>query len=308
MFQKFNPNKLKSQLKMAVHRFQISSNKKTALLQQQKRTIAQLLAEDPPKEEKARIRAESMIMEDNTIEAYEILSLSCDLLGERMRLIASQQGCPPDLVSTISTLLWASNRVDITELGEIRKQFKLKFGKKFEEDAMMNAGGVVNERVLVKLGVQPPSGRLVQAYLHKIAQEFEVDWEPKELLTNEQLQHSMVPPQGYSIPVAGGSGLGGGAPYPGGGGGGGGGGIPVVLGVPSEIPAAPTSQDVLSNHPKNPDNDDVSRLSAPSVVPDSNTNDNEHAYVPPPTTTTNNTNDDSSYNDLNARFEALNKK
>jgi len=305
MFQKFNPNKLKSQLKMAVHRFQISSNKKTALLQQQKRTIAQLLVEDPPKEEKARIRAESMIMEDNTIEAYELLSLSCDLLGERMRLIASQQGCPPDLVTTISTLIWASNRVDIAELGEIRKQFKLKFGKKFDEDAMMNAGGVVNERVLVKLGVQPPSARLVQAYLHKIAQEFEVDWEPKELLTNEQLQHSMVPPQGYSIPVAGGSGLGGGAPYPGGGGGGGGD-IPVVLGVPSEIPAAPTSHNVNENHRTNSDNDDVSRLSAPSVVPDSSVT--PHTNNPPPTTTTNNTNDDSSYNDLNARFEALNKK
>jgi len=270
MFKKFNPSKLKSQLKMAVHRFQINSNKKTALLQQQKRTIAQLLAEEPPKEEKSRIRAESMIMEDNTIEAYEILSLSCDLLSERLRLISSQEGCPPDLVSTISTLMWASNRVDIAELGEIRKQFKMKFGKKFDEDAMMNAGGVVNERVLVKLGVQPPSARLVQAYLHKIAQEFEVDWEPKEVLTSEQLQHSMVPPQGYSIPVAGGSGLGG-STYPGGGGN-----IPVVLGVPPSVP-----------NPRNNGDDDVSRLSTPSVVPSvapsvPNHDENEIEYVPPP--------------------------
>jgi len=292
MFKKFNPSKLKSQLKMAVHRFQINSNKKTALLQQQKRTIAQLLAEEPPKEEKSRIRAESMIMEDNTIEAYEILSLSCDLLSERLRLISSQEGCPPDLVSTISTLMWASNRVDIAELGEIRKQFKMKFGKKFDEDAMMNAGGVVNERVLVKLGVQPPSARLVQAYLHKIAQEFEVDWEPKEVLTSEQLQHSMVPPQGYSIPVAGGSGLGG-STYPGGGGN-----IPVVLGVPPSVP-----------NPRNNGDDDVSRLSTPSVVPSvapsvPNHDENEIEYVPPPTA---NSNDDS-YNDLNARFDSLNKK
>lgn len=60
----FNANKLKPQLKMAVHRFQMASNKKSAILKQNMREVAVLLAEDPPKEEKARIKAEALIRDD----------------------------------------------------------------------------------------------------------------------------------------------------------------------------------------------------------------------------------------------------
>jgi vacuolar protein sorting-associated protein IST1 len=49
---------------MAVHRFQMASNKKSALLKQNMRAVAVLLAEDPPKEEKARIKAEALIRDD----------------------------------------------------------------------------------------------------------------------------------------------------------------------------------------------------------------------------------------------------
>lgn len=142
---------------MAVHRFQISANKKTAILKQQMREIAVMLSEDPPREELAQIRAEGLIREDNAVEAYEILQLSCELLAERIKLIGSAKDCPPDLVSSISTLIWAADRVDIPELTTVRKQFKAKYGKKFEEDAVNNVGGILNERVVSKLSI----GKLV---------------------------------------------------------------------------------------------------------------------------------------------------
>merc|ERR1719424_857935 len=78
----FDSNKLKVHLKLAVHRFQMASNKKSALLKQNMREIAVFLAEEPPKEEKARIKVESLIREDYMIEAYDILSLNCELLSE----------------------------------------------------------------------------------------------------------------------------------------------------------------------------------------------------------------------------------
>jgi len=316
-FQSYSSSKLKSQLKMAVHRFQINSNKKSALLKQQKREIANLLVEDPPKEEKARIRAESLIREDNTIEAYEILQLSCELLAERLQLISSTEGCPPDLVGTISSLIWASNRVDITELVEIKKQFKLKYGKKFEEDAMMNAGGVINERILVKLSVQPPSAMLVQAYLQKIAEEFEVDWKPQQQLNMDQLNAPMEAPIGYSVSVASGSGLGGAHSYHNGsndgnngsGGGGGGGGcelpiLPVVMGVPP-LPTAPSSR-FNSNNPgkTNQPPDEISYSNIPPAAPGSTASQHDK-------TDGNDNNDTSStkssqYDDIEARFQRLN--
>jgi vacuolar protein sorting-associated protein IST1 len=204
----FNANKLKPQLKMAVHRFQMASNKKSALLKQNMREVAVLLAEDPPKEEKARIKAEALIRDDYVIEAYDILSLNCELLSERIKLIQFSKECPPDLISCISTLMYAAPRVDIPELLVIRKQFSAKYGKKFDEEAMGNVGGILNERVVTKLSVQPPAAYLVQTYLEQICEKYEVDWSPNYRLSAEQMGEPMAPPSGFSVPIGQGTGLG----------------------------------------------------------------------------------------------------
>jgi len=193
---------------MAVHRFQIASNKKSALLQQSMREIAVLLAENPPKEEKARIKAEALIRDDYMIEAYGILSLTCDLLSERLKLISFSKECPPDLVSSVATLLYATPRVDIPELGEIRKQFRAKYGKKFEEDAMCNVGGVLNERVISKLSIHPPAAGLVQTYLQTCCTKFEVKWDPLIPMDAGEMIQPMPPPIGTDVPLAPGTGLG----------------------------------------------------------------------------------------------------
>eukprot|EP00814_Leptocylindrus_danicus_P007529 CAMPEP_0116017280 /NCGR_PEP_ID=MMETSP0321-20121206/7955_1 /TAXON_ID=163516 /ORGANISM="Leptocylindrus danicus var. danicus, Strain B650" /LENGTH=472 /DNA_ID=CAMNT_0003487445 /DNA_START=112 /DNA_END=1530 /DNA_ORIENTATION=- len=201
----FSETKLKPQLKMAVHRFQIISNKKAALLKQHKREIATLLNSSPrPKEEKARIRAEAVIRDDFTVEAYEILQLSCELLAERVRFIGSSKKCPPDMVSCISTLIWAADRVDVPELIQVRKQFKYKYGARFIKAAEDNEGDVVNERVSARLSVIPPSGAVVRSYLLKIAEEFDVNWEPSVELQGEMLNTggAVSVPSGYSVPVA----------------------------------------------------------------------------------------------------------
>jgi len=203
----YSETKIKPMLKMAVSRFNMASNKKSALMKQQMREISKLLAEDPPKEEKARIRAEALIRDDGTIEAYEILQLTCDLLFERIKLISTSKGCPEDLKSSVATLIWASDRVDIKELGDIRKQFRAKYGKQFDKDAFENAKSICNERVVAKLSVQPPTAFLVQTYLEKIADQHGVDWKPQNPIKAENMAEPMAAPVGYSVQVAPGSGL-----------------------------------------------------------------------------------------------------
>jgi len=207
MFGGYSETKIKPMLKMAVSRFNMASNKKQALMKQQMREISKLLAESPPKEEKARIRAEALIRDDGTIEAMEILQLTCELLFERIKLITASKTCPEDLKTSISTLIWASDRVDIKELADIRKQMRSKFGKKFDQEAYENVNGVCNERIVAKLSVQPPTAYLVQTYLEKIADQFEVQWEPKVRLKPEHMAEPMAAPVGYSVQVAPGTGL-----------------------------------------------------------------------------------------------------
>jgi vacuolar protein sorting-associated protein IST1 len=86
-----------------------------------------------------------------------------------VKLISATAACPGDLLSCISTLIWATDRVEVPELLEVRKQLVLKYGKKFEEAALANEGGVLNDRVVSKLSVQPPSSFLVASYCREIA-------------------------------------------------------------------------------------------------------------------------------------------
>eukprot|EP00522_Entomoneis_paludosa_P012177 CAMPEP_0172449160 /NCGR_PEP_ID=MMETSP1065-20121228/7937_1 /TAXON_ID=265537 /ORGANISM="Amphiprora paludosa, Strain CCMP125" /LENGTH=335 /DNA_ID=CAMNT_0013200769 /DNA_START=233 /DNA_END=1240 /DNA_ORIENTATION=+ len=214
MFGGFSGTKLKVQLKMAVSRIQIASNKKSALLKQNMRDVAVMLSEEPPKEEMASIKAEALIRDDNLIEAYEIIQLGCELLHERIKLLEFSKKCPEDLVTVISTVIWASHRVDIPELLLVRKQFRAKYGKKFEEDALSNKNNCLNERVVAKLAVQPPAAYLVQCYLERICEQFEVDWQPKVKLSASQMVEPMVAPNGYSVPAGKGTGLGPQEPLP----------------------------------------------------------------------------------------------
>jgi Regulator of Vps4 activity in the MVB pathway len=193
---------------MAVSRIQIASNKKSALLKQNMREIAVMLSEEPPKEEKAKIRAEAIIRDDNMIEALEILQLECELLHERIKLLQYSKECPSDLVGVVSTVMWASHRVDIPELLMVRKQFRAKYGKQFDDNAINNVGGVLNERVVAKLSIHPPAAYLVQTYLEKICLQHEVDWTPKVKLSTNEMIEPVAAPIGYSVQVAAGTGLG----------------------------------------------------------------------------------------------------
>jgi vacuolar protein sorting-associated protein IST1 len=207
MFGGYSESKIKPNLKMAVSRIGMAANKKSALMKQQMREIAKLLSEDPPKEEKARIRSEALIRDDVTIEAYEILQLNCELIYERIKLITASKTCPEDMKSTVATTIWASSRVDIKELVEVRKQLRSKFGKEFDNQCTHNVNGICNERVVAKLSVQPPTAYEVQTYLEKICDQFHVDWKPLNKLNPDQLAEPMAAPTGYSVQVAAGSGL-----------------------------------------------------------------------------------------------------
>lgn len=205
--ERFNPNRLKPHLKMSEQRLSIVNHKKTAQIKAQKREIAELLRIG--KEEKARIRVEHLIRCDFTIEAYELLGLLCELVHERVALIANEKECPKDMEEAMCTLIWAANRAEVPELREVSRQFELKYGKEFVEQARSGQNEFVNSRVAQKLSVAPPSAKIVMNYLQAIAKEYDVDWTPAETGLDEQAMatQSMPGPTGFSVQVAPGSNL-----------------------------------------------------------------------------------------------------
>jgi len=109
----------------------------------------------------------------------------------------------PD-VTAVMSLIWVSSRVEIEELAEVRSQLGKKFGKKFVEVASTNLNGKVNERLSMKLRLEPPSARLINRYLEEIAKEYNVNWTPSDLGISD-LNAPIPTPGGFSVPMAPGS-------------------------------------------------------------------------------------------------------
>jgi hypothetical protein len=67
-------------------------------------------------------------------------------------------------------------------------QVKLKLGREFVKRAQENFGReLVNERVVDKLDPSPPSGRLVEDYMVRIAEEHNIVYKPLEVMTTRPL-------------------------------------------------------------------------------------------------------------------------
>eukprot|EP00906_Rhabdomonas_costata_P033955 RCo047804 len=173
LFDKF---RLQSALKMAVTRLQMQRTKKDNQLKQLRRELAGLLRSK--KTESARIRVEGLIREGFVMDALELVSLFCELLGSRVQLIAECKTCPPDLAEAASTLVWVAPRLEgVPELLVVREQLHRKYGGEFTRQAMENTAQTVNERVLRLLSVVVPEPYVCVQQLQQIAEENEVPWD-----------------------------------------------------------------------------------------------------------------------------------
>lgn len=99
----------------------------------------------------------------------------CDLVQNRIQLIAESRTCPSDLKEAISTILYAVPRADIPELMVVREQFNRKYGKEFVLAALENKDYAVNQRFMIKLTVKIPEPYLCVNYLKEIAQANNID-------------------------------------------------------------------------------------------------------------------------------------
>lgn len=57
-----------------------------------------------------------MIREDNTVSAYDILELHCELVAGRVRFLATQKECPQDMEQAVCTLIWAADRAEVRDV------------------------------------------------------------------------------------------------------------------------------------------------------------------------------------------------
>lgn len=150
--------------------------------------MADLLSQS--REASARIRVENIIHTDITVELMEILELYAELLQARAGLLDIRDKNVKEglggieegtgLEEAAASIIYAAPRLprDIRELPVVRAMLIERFGKEFAQKAQDNVDNIVPTKVTDKLRVDPPSERLVTAYLTEIARTYGVDWPP----------------------------------------------------------------------------------------------------------------------------------
>lgn len=182
----FSEQTLKVKLKMASQRVTMYTSKKNNEIKQQRRQVAQLLAQG--KDENARIRCEGILQTKRLLACVEALSLMCELLVQRLSMITRSRTCPPDLLESVASILYASDRIagEIPELAAIAQQFALKYTKEWAYTHVNNESTCVSARCIKGLSAHAPKLTMVITELKGIAAEHNIDWEPDLDATAEE--------------------------------------------------------------------------------------------------------------------------
>jgi len=192
---KYKPNLLKANLQMAKKRIEISKNKRSNENAALRNEIAQFLRNG--EEEKALIKVESIINNENFLVAIELVSTFCMQCSERIHQITESKTVPNDLWVAIETIIYATSTFECEELVKAREQFASKYGVQFCRNAINNTDGQVNSIVREKLPVIVPDEELKFVKLKEIASEKNVNYVPSNQVASNYKKFPGEYPGGY---------------------------------------------------------------------------------------------------------------
>ncbi|KMT08298.1 hypothetical protein BVRB_6g142200 [Beta vulgaris subsp. vulgaris] len=175
----FKASKFKALLSLAISRLAVLKNQKQARCSLARSDVVQLL--QASQQDRALIRVEQVIKEQNMLDVFVMIEGYCILLSERIKLIEHEKVCPDELKEAISSLIFAASRCgEFPELQEIRYVFASRYGKEFTLRAIElrnNCG--VNSKIIQKLSTRPAILESRMKLLKQIADENGITLQPE---------------------------------------------------------------------------------------------------------------------------------
>nr|GMD80451.1 Spindle pole body protein [Ipomoea batatas] len=163
--------KLKATSNLAISRLAVLKNQRQAKCSIARSDVLQLL--NLGQHDRALLRVEHVIKEQNMLDVFVVVEGYCNLLTERINQLEHEKVCPDELREAISSLIFAATRCgEFPELQELRAIFTAKFGKEFTARAVElrnNCG--VNPKMIQKLSTRMPSHETRLKVLKEIAKE-----------------------------------------------------------------------------------------------------------------------------------------
>ncbi|KAL3510820.1 hypothetical protein ACH5RR_030221 [Cinchona calisaya] len=170
----FKTNKFKAIVNLGISRLSILKNQRQARYASARSDVLQLL--NLGQHERALLRVEHVIKDQNMLDVYAVIEGYCHELIERVNLIQHERVCHEELKEAVSSLIYASTRCgEFPELQEIRAIFTSRFGKEFVARAVElrnNCG--VNPQMIQKLSTRMPSLQNRMKVLKVIAAENDI--------------------------------------------------------------------------------------------------------------------------------------
>ncbi|XP_062216159.1 uncharacterized protein LOC133916489 isoform X2 [Phragmites australis] len=142
--------KLKSLVKLAAARLAVVRRPRLGRRSIARRDVGQLLAIGHL--DRALLRAEQVIEEDNMLEVLDIIELYCKILIEQAAQLEKPKECSEEIKEAAAGLMFASARCgELPELLDARAILADKFGKDFGMAAKEGSHGVVDPTLVWKL-------------------------------------------------------------------------------------------------------------------------------------------------------------
>ncbi|KAK6133830.1 hypothetical protein DH2020_032423 [Rehmannia glutinosa] len=195
----FKTGKFKATVALAISRLAVLKNQRQARCSIARSDVVEFL--NNTSHDRALLRVEQVIKEQNMLDVFVLLEGYCHLLLERVNLLQHEKICPEELNEAVSTLIYASTRCgEFPELQEIRAIFTSRFGKEFAARAVElrnNCG--VNPKIIQKLSTRMPSLENKMKMLKEIASDNNIDL-PVEDSENKELGQHENPMPGVLSP------------------------------------------------------------------------------------------------------------
>ena len=251
VFTRWKPIECKSSLLASAKRAQLGRNK--VMVQQKKleTEIAEYLQKG--REEKARIKAETLVQLQKSETAYDILETLCELLQTRLQYISETKECPPDLVTPIASCIYAAKRLQVPEFKSALKQFNAKYGVSFTKSHSDNESGQVATNLVDVLLIVPCKEGEIYDVLTFIAEKHNVDWVPPRRPETTMERNMQAEPLKGSNAV-------------------------IISAQPPEVPVPPPvhTQETPSNPPVPPPKEAAPKVDDTSIEPGSPVNDPQY--------------------------------
>ena len=133
----------------------------------------------------AKAKMESIIRLEDTITVYDILGPLCEILKERITYLCTASEVPPDIKAQLDTIIYASSRIDVDDLYQLRNLVQRQYGSYYIEAADQNKDGLVNVNVVEKLKIKPPVDAFLTIRLKQLCKEKKINYEfPEEIAPN----------------------------------------------------------------------------------------------------------------------------